>query len=168
MDHYHDETGKMIPIGESDETSAETVEAIADASVEIAEIEAETERGRIESDAEIAARTIEAGLEHHRIDAESVVDELAETVEEFEEIAETLDEALEEAAELEEALEEAAELDGDDESDDSGESDELEESGDAEESDAIGVVPPPRVEDDTAKAKASRRSSFTARHTRRR
>ena len=169
MDHHHDgcphdhEFGEC-PLPEPDvepsadaDTSVEETQIVADAAVEIATIEAQTEAHQIDAslehhqiEAETERAQIDASLEHHQIEASAD--------EEIEEVQESLEDLVEEVEQLEEALEPEPEPEPELES-----ADEPEMSGEV-----TAVAPPARVEAPSAPVKARRQSAFTKRHSRRR
>lgn len=152
----HEHEGMDCPLPhvepDGDEVSPEIAEIVAEAAVEIAEIEAETEQHQI--DASLEHHQIEADLEETRIEAET--EEVVEAVEELVEAVEELEEAHEPEVILVE--------DTGEESSEEMTADEVEE-GEPAGDEALAVAPPPRVEPEPKK-KNVRRSRFTARHSR--
>jgi hypothetical protein len=143
----------------SEESSSEETQIVADAAVEIAEIEAETERARIAAE-----------LEHHELSNEQQADDNdtitertqieADATDETEELVEEL---IEEVIELEEIVEEVSEEPGGVEPEAANEDDEEGEPA----GDVTSVAPPARVEAPNAtKKKPGRQSAFTRRHSR--
>lgn len=139
----HDE----IEPGVNDE-SVEVAEVLADAAVEIAQIEAETEVAEIE--ASLEHHRIEADLEETRIEADH--EEIMEEIEADEELAEAVEELEETLAEPEAEESVVAESpDPDDHEEGAG--------------DPVSVAPPPRVEPPNAPKKARHQSAFSKRHS---
>jgi hypothetical protein len=162
----HDHEGALCLYGDAGDGATPSTpdvdaEVIADAAVEISEIEAETQREAMELQSETERLRIAAELEHHELSNASNEDDNDTSVEhhqivaaENDELEEVVEELVDEVIELEEILDGDA-GDAGDIGYDEGAGDEEDLSG----GDAVEVAPPPRVEAPNTSSVRSRSTS---------